>query len=69
MINLDDFQKFSQVDSQNMLGEINNLPYQLEQAWEMGNRLPLPSVGNIQQVLVAGMGGVGYWCRLAGGLS
>ncbi len=66
MINLDDFQKFSQVDSQNMLGEINNLPYQLEQAWEMGNRLPLPSVGNIQQVLVAGMGGSAIGADLLG---
>lgn len=57
MNNLDDFQKFSQIDTQNMLGEINHLPSQLEQAWEMGNQLPVPQVGPIQHVLIAGMGG------------
>jgi glucose/mannose-6-phosphate isomerase len=66
MNSLDDFQKFSQIDSQNMLGEINNLPSQLQQAWEMGNQLPLPPISNIQQVLVAGMGGSAIGADLLG---
>lgn len=68
MNSLDDFQKFSQIDPHNMLGEINNLPSQLEQAWQLGNQLPLPPVGEIRQVLIAGMGGVGHWRGSAGGL-
>lgn len=66
MNSLDDFQKFSQIDTQNMLGEINHLPSQLEQAWEMGNQLPLPQVGPIQQVLIAGMGGSAIGADLLG---
>ncbi|GAP11313.1 bifunctional phosphoglucose/phosphomannose isomerase [Bellilinea caldifistulae] len=66
MNSLDDFQKFSQIDSQNMLGEINHLPSQLEQAWEMGNQLSLPPVSDIQQVLVAGMGGSAIGADLLG---
>ncbi len=66
MNSLDDFQKFSQIDPQNMLGEINNLPSQLEQAWEMGNQLPLPQMKNIQQVLIAGMGGSAIGADLLG---
>ncbi len=66
MNSLDDFQKFSQIDTQNMLGEINHLPSQLEQAWEMGNQLPLPQVGPIQHVLIAGMGGSAIGADLLG---
>lgn len=66
MNNLDDFQKFAELDPQNMLGEINNLPSQLERAWEMGNQLPLPDAGDIQHVLVAGMGGSAIGADLLG---
>jgi glucose/mannose-6-phosphate isomerase len=66
MNSLDDFQKFSQFDPQNMLGEINGLHSQLEQAWELGNQLPVPPVGEIRQVLIAGMGGSAIGADLLG---
>ena len=56
-MNLDDYPNFAQLDSQNMLAEIDGLPDQLRVAWEMGQGLPLPTKGGIQQVLIAGMGG------------
>jgi glucose/mannose-6-phosphate isomerase len=56
-MNLDDYQNFNQIDKQDMLGHINGLPDQLEQAWKLGHELPLPSWTGIQRVLVTGMGG------------
>src|SRR5258708_4498078 len=57
MINLDEFLRFKELDSQNMLGEIDGLPDQLKSAWDLGQSLPLPNTKNIQRVVVAGMGG------------
>ena len=54
---LDQPQRFAQLDPQNMLGEIDNLPAQLESAWELSQALPLPSLKPLRQVLIAGMGG------------
>ncbi|MEW6716656.1 MAG: bifunctional phosphoglucose/phosphomannose isomerase [Chloroflexota bacterium] len=56
-MNLDDTSQFAQIDSQNMLAEIDNLPSQLAQAWKIGQEKPLPSGGSIQHVVIAGMGG------------
>lgn len=56
-MNLTDPQTFSNIDTQNMLAEIDGLPAQLRAAWELGNRLDLPGWTNITQVLVTGMGG------------
>ena len=59
-MNLDDFNAFNQLDPQNMLGEIDNLPDQLQSAWELGQRQPCeglkPSQG-FTRVLISGMGG------------
>jgi glucose/mannose-6-phosphate isomerase len=56
-MNLDDTQNFSQIDPQNMLGFIDGLPAQLEQAWALGHTHPLPEWEGIERVVVAGMGG------------
>jgi glucose/mannose-6-phosphate isomerase len=56
-VNLDDLQLMHQLDPQNMLGEIDNLPAQLEKAWELGQTEPLPEMTDIHQVIISGMGG------------
>jgi glucose/mannose-6-phosphate isomerase len=56
-MNLNNYKQFSEIDRQNMLGEIEMLPNQLEKAWELGLGFPLPEWSGIRQVLVAGMGG------------
>jgi glucose/mannose-6-phosphate isomerase len=56
-MNLDQFQSFSGIDRENMLGHIDGLPDQLLKAWELGSSQPLPAWEGIEQVLVAGMGG------------
>jgi len=59
-VNLDDLDFIRQHDPQNMLGEIDNLPDQLQSAWELGQRQPCeglkPSQG-FTRVLISGMGG------------
>jgi glucose/mannose-6-phosphate isomerase len=59
-MNLDDITIIQQLDSLNMLGEIDNLPAQLEKAWELGQTQPgeglEPSQG-FSRVLISGMGG------------
>lgn len=57
-MNLDDFQQFPTLDTQDMLGYLNRLPEQLQQAWAAGLNFPLPDNWNqIRQVVVCGMGG------------
>jgi glucose/mannose-6-phosphate isomerase len=56
-MNLDDLERFKQIDKQDMLAEIDALPEQLRGAWEFGQTLPLPDVGVVQRVVIAGMGG------------
>jgi glucose/mannose-6-phosphate isomerase len=56
-MNLDDTDRFVALDSQNMLAEIDGLPDQLMKAWELGQSQPLPDGKDIQQVVIAGMGG------------
>ncbi|MGE5251539.1 MAG: bifunctional phosphoglucose/phosphomannose isomerase [Bacteroidota bacterium] len=56
-MNLDDLDRIRQLDPQNMLGEIDGLPDQLASAFDLGLSLPLPPMGNIEQVLISGMGG------------
>lgn len=57
MINLDDLNVYPQIDTQNMLAEIDHLPDQLEEAWSLGQNQPLPAWSEIRQVVIAGMGG------------
>lgn len=56
-MNLDDLDRFKQLDTLNMLGEIDNLPNQLEFAYELGMRHDLPDWKDFRQVVIAGMGG------------
>jgi glucose/mannose-6-phosphate isomerase len=66
-MNLDDLTIFHQLDSQNILGKINELPDQLLAAWEMGLTLPIPAqVQGLRQVVIAGMGGSAIGADLLG---
>jgi len=56
-MNLNDTQAFLALDKQNMLSHINALPDQIHQAWELGNASPLPAWDQVQQIVIAGMGG------------
>lgn len=56
-MNLDDLNRFKQLDTLNMLGEIDNLPDQLGFAYRLGMKHPLPDWKNFKQVVIAGMGG------------
>ncbi|HEU0297165.1 MAG TPA: bifunctional phosphoglucose/phosphomannose isomerase [Anaerolineales bacterium] len=56
-MNLDDLDRFKQLDTKNMLGEIDNLPDQLGYAYPLGLKLELPDWKDLRQVVIAGMGG------------
>jgi glucose/mannose-6-phosphate isomerase len=56
-MNLDDLSYFKQLDTLNMLGEIDNLPDQLGFAYQLGLKHDLPEWRDFKQVVVAGMGG------------
>ncbi len=56
-MNLDDLDRFREIDREDMLMKIDGLPDQLQAAWALGQRLPLPEVGRIRHVVIAGMGG------------
>jgi glucose/mannose-6-phosphate isomerase len=55
-MNLDDLTTMQQLDPQNMLAEIDNLPAQLASAWALGQTFPLPQ-GQFTRVVISGMGG------------
>jgi glucose/mannose-6-phosphate isomerase len=56
-MDLDDVKVFEKLDLQNMLGEIDNLPKQLQSAWELGGQPPLPDSQGVTRILISGMGG------------
>ena len=56
-MDLDDLQRFKQLDPLNMIGEIDGLPDQLKTAWDLGQTLPLPEFREFQRVVITGMGG------------
>ncbi len=56
-MDLNNHTAFASIDKQNYLGEIENLPGQLEQAYHQGMGLELPAWQGLQKVLIAGMGG------------
>ena len=56
-MNLDDLERFRELDPGGMLAQIDGLPDQLREAWSLGQRLPLPEWDGIRQVIVSGMGG------------
>ena len=56
-MDLDNLELFRKLDPKNMLGQIDNLPNQLELAWALGQQQRLPAWEGIRQVLIGGMGG------------
>ncbi|HSM72513.1 MAG TPA: bifunctional phosphoglucose/phosphomannose isomerase [Anaerolineales bacterium] len=56
-MNLDDLDRFKELDAHNMIGEIDNLPDQLGYAYQLGLKHGLPDWTDVKQVLIAGMGG------------
>jgi glucose/mannose-6-phosphate isomerase len=56
-MNLNNHQEFSKLDKQNMMGEMESLPEQLETAWSEAELLPLEDYRHVTQILIAGMGG------------
>ena len=56
-MNLDDLNYFKQLDTLNMIGEIDNLPDQLGFAYQLGLQHDLPDWKDFRQVVIAGMGG------------
>lgn len=56
-MDLNDYTSFSKIDKQNYLAEIENLPSQLQHAYQQGLSLSMPDWQGIQYVLIAGMGG------------
>lgn len=56
-MNLDDLSNIAQIDSQDMLREINELPQQLTAAWELGSTMSLPQQKQFSRVIISGMGG------------
>ncbi len=55
-MNLDDLERFRQLDPQNMLGRIDNLPDQFAFAYQLGMKHDLPDWKDFRQVVIAGMG-------------
>ena len=56
-MDLDDYKSFGKLDPQNMLGEIDNLPRQLQSAWDFGQQQPLPDAKGLTHIIISGMGG------------
>lgn len=56
-MDLNQYQDFPKLDSQNMLAQMNGLPEQLETAWKEAEALPLSDFSEVRRVLIAGMGG------------
>jgi glucose/mannose-6-phosphate isomerase len=57
IMDLNKFEEFSHIDTQNMLEEIKSLPEQLATAWREAEGLSLSDFGQLKRVLIAGMGG------------
>jgi glucose/mannose-6-phosphate isomerase len=56
-MDLNNYRGFPELDSQNMMAEMNGLPEQLLTAWGEAEGLALADFSSVKQVLVAGMGG------------
>jgi glucose/mannose-6-phosphate isomerase len=56
-MDFDNLDLIKQIDSQDMLAHIDDLPDQLAKAWELGQNLPLPEFKHFNQIVIAGMGG------------
>jgi len=57
-MDLDDLERFRELDPDDMLGHIDALPDQIEAAWAHAQTLDLPpTAGQIDRIVVCGMGG------------
>ncbi len=56
-MDLDHLERFRELDTLDMYGEIHSLPDQLQEAWSLGMGQPLPEADGIQNIIIAGMGG------------
>jgi glucose/mannose-6-phosphate isomerase len=56
-MNLNDTQAFKSLDTENMIAHIDGLPDQMQQAWQLGSSSPLPAWEQVEQIVIAGMGG------------
>lgn len=56
-MDLDDLPALTKLDPQNMISQIDQLPNQLTEAWEIGHKYPVPDATGIQAIIISGMGG------------
>lgn len=56
-MNLDILDLMQQIDRDDMLSHIQNLPDQLKLGWDLGLDKQFPEIKNIRHILIAGMGG------------
>ncbi len=56
-MNLDDLNAFAKLDPQDMIGQIDHLPDQLAEAWQLGQQQPLPDLTGLKWIVISGMGG------------
>ena len=56
-MDLNEFQDFAKLDTENMLKHIDALPDQLDSAYKLGLSLVLPAIKPVERIVVAGMGG------------
>jgi glucose/mannose-6-phosphate isomerase len=56
-MHLDSYEQFQDIDTENMYAQIDNLPEQLQTAWNSGQGQILPEMRGLQHIIVAGMGG------------
>lgn len=65
MIDLDDLTKISALDKRNAFDSIQQLPQQIQQAWNESFAIDFPQdFKNISNIVVAGMGGSTYGARI-----
>lgn len=63
-MNLDDLELFKQIDRQNLRAQIDGLPDQLQSAWDLAQTLPLPTFGDIHNIILSAMGDSGSAAEL-----
>jgi glucose/mannose-6-phosphate isomerase len=56
-MNLDDLNRYKQIDPQDMVSHIDGLPDQLAFAWQLGLKHDLPEIKSIRQAIISGVGG------------
>ncbi len=62
---LDDLNKIKILDKKNALGSINQLPLQIQQAWQESHSIEFPNIySKFQNIVISGMGGSTYGARI-----